>query len=46
MIYVHAMKYKGIPVIYAGVPADLDLSQNGPLGPNPLANMDRGVDIR
>ena len=24
----------------AGVPADLDLPQNGPPGPNPLANMD------
>jgi hypothetical protein len=30
----------------AGVPADLDPPQNGPLGPNPLANMDRGVHIR
>jgi hypothetical protein len=29
-----------------GVPADLDPPQNGPPGPNPLANMDRGVHIR
>jgi hypothetical protein len=29
-----------------GVPADLDPPQNGPPGPNPLANMDRGVQIR
>ena len=29
-----------------GVPADLDPSQNGPPGPNPLGNMDRGVHIR
>jgi hypothetical protein len=29
-----------------GVPADLDPPQNGPAGPNPLANMDRGVHIR
>jgi hypothetical protein len=29
-----------------GVPADLDPHQNGPPGPNPLANMDRGVHIR
>jgi hypothetical protein len=29
-----------------GVPADLDFPQNGPSGPNPLANMDRGVQIR
>ena len=28
------------------VPADLDPPQNGPPGPNPLANMDRGVYIR
>ena len=26
-----------------GVPADLDPPQNEPPGPNPLANMDRGV---
>jgi hypothetical protein len=29
-----------------GVPADMDPSQNRLLGPNPLANMDRGVHIR
>ena len=32
--------------IDAGVPADLDPPQNGPPGPNPLANMDLGVHIR
>ena len=30
---------------YSGVPADLDPPQNGPPGPNPRANMDRGVHI-
>jgi hypothetical protein len=32
--------------VIAGVAADLDPPQNGPPGPNPLANMDRGVHIR
>ena len=32
--------------VISGVPADLDPSENGPPGPNPLANMDRGVHIR
>jgi hypothetical protein len=32
--------------IHNGEPADLDPLQNGPPGPNPLANMDRVVHIR
>jgi hypothetical protein len=34
-----------VSIIKSGVPADLDPPQNGPPGPNPLANMDRGVHI-
>jgi hypothetical protein len=33
-------------VLTPDVPADLDPPQNGPPGPNPLSNMDRGVHIR